>query len=327
MTDPVFIIGAQRSGTTLLRLLLNSGPDVSIPEEGTFLMPLLRTCRNRNVVLSRKKIRKFMDYLDRNSQFQLWGINTARVREQLHDCLEVDVQQIISLLYEEYARQECKVGWGDKTPSFFRMIPILTNLFPNAKFVHIIRDGRDLYLSWKKMDATKRNPSVTALEWIYKVKRAKNDMQRYAPTNFIEVRYEDLVCNPKVILKTICGFCNLKYKDSMFEYWKKSDKYIGKHHSDLIFTGVSKESIGKWKQVDEKEIKRIRYFEIIAGDLLRKYDYYIPKREIEYADKLRAYVQLMFGLPQRAFQVLTTRVILGLALKFGKATTASGGNH
>jgi hypothetical protein len=259
INKPIFIIGAQRSGTTLLRLLLNASDEIAIPEEGTFFMPLLR--KDINKKLSKSEINNFFSYLDGNTQFELWDVDIDTVKAKILKN-ELYVSDLMHILYGIYAEKERKEKWGDKTPSFFRMVKQLSSLFPEAVFIHLVRDGRDLYLSWKKMDPTKGNPSVTAAEWYYKTKRARSDLKKYADGRYFEIKYEDLVGSTKASLKMICEFCDLHYSEGMLEFWLKSNNYIGNHHSNLIFSEVTTTSVQKWENVSENEMENIKYFDM-----------------------------------------------------------------
>ncbi len=95
------------------------------------------------------------------------------------------------------------------------------------------------------MDITKSNVAVVALEWEYKITRAKKDLEQLGRSMFIEIRYEDLVEHAENTLHKICKFLGLPFERAMLEYWKTRSAFIGEHHSDLIFKPPSKKSIGK----------------------------------------------------------------------------------
>ena len=176
------------------------------------------------------------------------------------------------------------------------MIRVLSRLFPDARFIHAVRDGRDIYLSWRKMDPTKSNICVTALEWAYKVKKAQKELKTLDSTRVVEIRYEDFVENSEKELKKICGFLGLKYESNMLNYWQTSEQFIGSHHSSLIFKPVSGSSVKKWqKELSENEILE---FELIAGRLLSTMGYTLTqtnKQSIKLV--LIVFLKLLYGLP------------------------------
>ncbi|MEO1923589.1 MAG: sulfotransferase, partial [Nautiliaceae bacterium] len=112
------------------------------------------------------------------------------------------------------------------------------------------------------MDSTKNNAPVIALDWIYKIKKIEESFKKINPENKITIKYEDLLDNPKKILSLICEFLDVPFEESMLEFYKYSKKYIGKHHSNLIFKPISNKNKFKWK----KELKKIEIdsFTLIA---------------------------------------------------------------
>lgn len=323
--ESFFIIGAQRSGTTLLRLMLNAHSKVSIPEEGTFWMPLLRRYKRApNRLLTEKQLQKDLQYIVSNSQFKLWDISAAELREKINLTTCPDLYSLINRTYSIYSAKHDKVIWGDKTPSFFRMIPALSELFKRASFIHIIRDGRDLHLSWRKMDSSKSNIAVGALEWQHKVICAQQDLLKFAESRHLEIRYEDLVANPSGSLKNICHFLKIDFEPEMLNYWKQSHKFIGEHHSKLIFRPLSTNSVNKWKK--NLSSSELNIFETIAGKCLSQNKYQLSSESRHLWSFIIAFLKLTYGLPFRAGQVSFTMVRLGFASYFGTATKASGGN-
>jgi hypothetical protein len=156
-----FIVGAQRSGTTLLRLMLNRHSAVAIPEEAGFLMPYL--ARRRLLapdLLSASQKTTFVRYLQRNSQFVKWKLAEKYVERLMG--LEIDLRQAIGYLYTSFADQNGKRICGDKSPSFIRKLNLLSEGYPQARFVHIVRDGRDTYLSLKKRNHYSASSAVLA---------------------------------------------------------------------------------------------------------------------------------------------------------------------
>jgi hypothetical protein len=318
---PFFVIGAQRSGTTLLRLMLNAHPDVAIPEEGTFWMPLLRSYgRNPQTSIPPEVLQNYLRYIGKNSQFKLWLLDDNGIRERALSMEQITLSQLMSLYYDAYARLQGKVRSGDKTPSFFRMVPLLSNLFPQAKFVHIVRDGRDIYLSLCKM-GYKGNLSVGALEWTFKVVKAQRDLAKLDPSRVLELRYEDLLAAPGSKLEEICAFLHVTYNSSMLDFWKTSRNYIGNHHSQHIFKPVANDNVKKWKRrMSSVEVAK---FQKIAGTQLTRMGYELDDA-LPPVSNLSIFFDLAYGLPCRLAKVIFTAIQLKITARFGLGTDAAG---
>ncbi len=322
--EPLFIVGAQRSGTTLLRLILNAHSAIAIPEEGTFWMPLLRSERSAlGGRISGKKLQRYIEYIRKNSQFRAWRLDAESKLQEILERGDTTLAELMESVYSLYARSQNKMFWGDKTPSFFRKIDELSQLFPSAKFIHIVRDGRDVFLSMRKREPSRDNIAVAALEWMRKVETASRSIERLGSERGYVITYESLLENPEQEVANLCAFLNIEFEHGMSEFYKSSEKYIGQKHSDLIFQPLSKVSVGKWKA--ELTGKECRIFGVIAHNCLQKMGYPIfPAGTGNAADKADAFARLCLGLPFRAFQVVWTAARLDVSAKLGLMTDAAG---
>jgi len=314
MITPFFIIGAQRSGTTLLRLILNSHSKIAIPEEGTFLMPLLKD-KYINYTFKGNELNKLIKYISLNPQFELWNKNFTDFFKEVKHKGKITLKEFISNLYNFYAKKEGKKYWGDKTPSFFRKIDVINKLFPEAKFIHIVRDGRDVFNSWRKMNPTKGNAPVIALDWKYKLKTIENSFQKIPIDRTLTIRYEDLLDNPKKTVANVCDFLEIHFEDGMLEFYKVSNKYIGKHYSPLIYSQITKTNKYKWKKVLNRY--EISSFTLIAKNCLRNFGYEIPDAYLNFEIVFYTILKLSYGLPYRIFQVIHSKFAYEIALKKG----------
>jgi len=317
---PFFILGVQRSGTTLLRLMLNSHSRIAIPEEATFLRPLL-TKDNAKGVLNSQDISKICNYLNKSPHFSLWNYDKSELFEFLQKHEEISLNNLIEAIYVSYLRSERKGAWGDKTPSLFRNIDLLYKLFPNAKFIHIVRDARDIFLSWRKMDPTKGNPSVVAMEWEYKCHKIEKFLNRIPEANRLRLRYEDLLGEPENTLKHLCNFLAFEYEPQMLSFHKKSKFYIGNHHSDLIFRPIDKSNKQKWKK--QLSVKETKIITILAQRYLKEYDYEMFSEKSNVQDYLSVCASLT-GVPIRLAQVMKTNTLFKKALQ-GKEVSSEVG--
>lgn len=313
---PFFIVGVQRSGTTLLRLLLNAHSEVAIPEEARFLTPLLQ--RGSEKVYKGQEKAALVSYLAQDPQLALWNFNPSDALQHLAGMPEVRLREVMTSLYGEYTRAEGKVRWGDKS-LFFAWISELEKMFPDAKFIHITRDGRDVYLSWRRMDSSMSNAAVVGLDWSYKEQKIRQSLAAIGDDNKFHVRYEDLLERPREVLQEITSFIGVKFEPSMLEFHKSSSQYIGRHHSTRIFGAIDPSNVRKWpKSLSARECAA---FELTSRRSLERYGYERDARPTSRTDWLWSVGQLVRGLPRRVSTVLLNRRRYQRALSHGDATS------
>ncbi|HKC21787.1 MAG TPA: sulfotransferase, partial [Gaiellaceae bacterium] len=132
---PLFVLGVRRSGTTLLRVMLERHSQLAVPDESYFVPQLA----DRH--LRRIEVDGFVDDLSRIDTLAEWEVPLDKVRARLYDGMPTG--EAIGTVYAVYAEERDKPRWGDKTPMYMQSLRLLERLFPDALFVHLIRDGRD----------------------------------------------------------------------------------------------------------------------------------------------------------------------------------------
>ena len=248
---PFFIIGSGRSGNTLLRSILSGNSDISIPPESyriPFAIKKFHIFNNREW---NELVREVLSEFEDCKEFYTWGIDIKDVQKRLENI--VDSKRTLSNIFDElfctYAEKH-SVGskiWGDKTPMNTLYLDWIGPVFSNSKFIHIIRDGRDVASSYLKME---RYDTIleAANRWINSIQLAQSFGSRIKG-NYMEIRYEDLVTNPEDAIKNTCKFLDIIYDPKMLDHTKQVEK-LGdtdkSHHSNLS-KPISSESIGKWK--------------------------------------------------------------------------------
>lgn len=215
MKPPFFLIGAQRSGTTMLRLMLNAHPAIAVPFESDFIPELSR----RSDEFGDLRIRS-------NAEAALQAISANRFVSRGH--LVTDPNQILAheiesfsdlvrAVFLEYARSQGKTRWGDKTPSYLTELDLLGRLFPEARFVHLVRDGRDVALSLRRVSWGKNDLPWVATDWRWRTTLA-HKVGAVLGDRFLEIRYEDLVRDPQRVLEEVCRFLDETFEPEMLLY-------------------------------------------------------------------------------------------------------------
>jgi hypothetical protein len=265
---PLLLLGVRRSGTTLLRVMLDRHSQLAVPDESYFVPQLA----DRH--LRRVDADDFVDDLRRLATLADWDVPLDRVRARLRDGMPVG--EAIGTVYDVYAEQRGKPRWGDKTPMYMQNLRLLRRLFPDALYVHLIRDGRDAALSFLAMPAgimtetwmQPRTPAGFACQWRTEVAAARRFGRRVG-SRYLEVRYEELAADPGAVLRRICEFAGLEYEPAMLEYAGNVD-VADKPHQQRLLQPPTK-GLRDWRtQMSSRDAAA---FERVAGDLLRDLGY------------------------------------------------------
>ncbi len=205
-TGPLFIVGMPRSGTTLLRDLLNRHPRVGLPVSETVFIPYMvrRFGRRPSFARARQRDRLHAALVRTNffGNMKSLGREMPRARlDRLED--EADWSAVLQSILRFYgdADNDPLTIWGDKTPSYLRQIGLLKEICPTARFLHIIRDPRDHCLSMRRTWG--KSILRAAHRWREDVAAARRAGATLAG-DYAEVRYEDLVTEPRRTLAAAC---------------------------------------------------------------------------------------------------------------------------
>ena len=276
--DPyLFIVGCARSGTTLVHRIVDAHPQIAITPEMHWIT---RQFKNRNSLVAPDLVSELTGH-KRFAQFEI-------PREEFEGLLgsgeAVPYPTFLNRVFGLYGKIKNKPLVGNKTSGYVRSIPTFHALWPDTKFVHIIRDGRDVCLSvlnWKKAERTagryaswEEDPvSTTALWWERKVRKAREDGATLGPDLYHEMLYEDLVDDPEQECKRLCEFLGVPYDDAMIRFAE------GKTRTDL--PNARKTPKKAWLPITsgmrnwrtEMPATDIQHFEAAAGNLLEELGY------------------------------------------------------
>ena len=157
--EPFFNIGSGRSGTTMLRLMLNDHPRIRVPRETAFL-PKLMDRLPLNSPLSEDDKRLAFDLISNHFKWEAWAVTPERLGDTISSLKHPLLGQMIDAIYHNCSNPESKPRWGDKTIVCTKEVERVHRVFPNAKFIHIIRDARDVCISFRQ--AYLRDPNNPA---------------------------------------------------------------------------------------------------------------------------------------------------------------------
>ena len=303
MTAPLLVLGVSRSGTTMLRVILDRSPSLAIPDE-SFFVPLLAR-RHGGRRLDR---RRFLEDVGRIPTIAAWGLSVDDVAFRV--AAGARVGEAIAAIFEAYAAKDGKPRWGDKTPMYMRHLPLLERLFPRAQYVHLIRDGRDAALSFLQMPegtftrtwAHPRNVRQFACLWRTEVSSACALGERVGPSRYLEVRYDDLVADPQGVVGGICDFAGLAFEAAMTRYAGSVDVSAKPHQQRLLEPPTVGVRDWRW----ELRAEDVSAFEGVAGELLARLGYDVVERRS--ASVLGRVALLRYRLLLAAWNLATTAV-------------------
>lgn len=232
---PIFIVGCERSGTTLLRAMLNAHPVLFIPRESHFIEKLIEyrgACDPRQP-LTPAQTRTCHELIVGHRRWKDWECDPDALWEALSALEQPTLASVIATAYRQPAAAVGATRWGDKTPSYVALVPEIAELFPDALFVHIIRDGRDVCVSFLKTQWL--GPWVTKIaeRWLQRVSAGRRAAQALPGERYLEVRYEDLVAEPGQALRRICAFVGITFEDEMLEYHRRGDTLVAASERQL----------------------------------------------------------------------------------------------
>ena len=225
--DPApFVVGHGRSGTTLLRLMLDAHPELVIPPETQFLPQLIEVAKQPGATAD-----SVCDVLVGHRRWQDFGIDAEEIRADWRALEPFDLREGVRLFYRRYADRFGKPRWGDKSPGYGWNMPPIDHLLPEARFIHLIRDGRDVTLSLLAKHDDAPPPKAQAKHWKKRVAQTRRQGARVR--HYMEMRYEHLLEFPERELRRVCDFIELPFDEQMLRYHEQAEERISEIKRDM----------------------------------------------------------------------------------------------
>ncbi|QIN82488.1 hypothetical protein GBA63_07395 [Rubrobacter tropicus] len=307
MNPHVFIVGCQRSGTTLLQRMVDANPNIAIVHESRFVDSYYRD--RQGLTPEGNVTGEIVPLIAEHPRFAKLGVDREGLKSLLPDGRAVHYRDFLSGVYDLHGRALGKEVVGDKTPRYVRSIPELHALWPKARFLHLIRDGRDVCLSalqWRsggelarRFETWKTDPVATAgVWWDWLVRLGREAGRDLGPDLYREVRYETLVAEPAGECERLCEFLGIPYDGAMIRFHEGKTKDQGGLSAKKAWLPVTA-GLRDWRgQMAEKDVER---FEAAAGATLERLGY--PRvvadpspRAVEHAFRVRAALAASGGL-------------------------------
>ena len=282
------IVGSPRSGTTLLRLMIDAHPQVAIPPETGFLYLGLNLVEGDASPRENFFVR-LTQYPPEAPGWNDFHLDAGAFRTELDRLEPFDLADGLRAFYRLYAARWSKPRWGEKTPLYCRHLQTIERILPEAHFIHLIRDGRDATISLReRWFSPGHGIAIQASYWRDNVLTAREEGQTCG--HYIEVRFEDLICNTESELRRICNFIKIDFDSRMLAHHEGATERLAEHlqrHRSDGSVLVSRDErlrqqqrssqapdparIGTWRLMLSR--KEAEVFNSIAGDALALFGY------------------------------------------------------
>jgi hypothetical protein len=280
MNPYVFIIGCPRSGTTLLQRIVDAHPRLAVINQSQWLPGLAEKVNHWSSegLVTATKIRKIIEHTRMDEHLAI----TAEDLEGLLAGGPLPYVRFASAVFDLYGRRRGKDLVGDKTPIYVRKVRILHDLWPEARFVHLIRDGRDVCLStinWKRKEekladlfATWRRDAIStaAMRWCWNVRLGREAGLPLGSKQYYELRYEALVHQPAEECARLCDFLGVPYADVMLRFHEGRTQDDPNLDAKKAWRPITP-GLRDWRTQMPPEHQE--QFEATAGDLLDELGY------------------------------------------------------
>lgn len=298
---PVFIIGTPRSGTSLVSRIIDSHPEIGVPFE-SHIYPTLYGWRNWYGDLDRAESREHLveDMLNIYA-VQDWD-EIPEKGEVLERFERHDFHGAFEAVVGAWSSIKGKRRWGEKTPSNILFWREILEGFPKAKFVHIVRDGRDVAMSWKRVRFGPRHFYTIAELWKAYLDRVERVRSRVGNNQLREIRYEDLLMRPEETVRGLSEFLNIGFVPRMLSFYENVDSYPTDARNERnLSRPLMKDNMEKWRTgMSRRDLRR---FEAVAGSTLERFGYErgcpeanLSKEEIWKMRLLECPISRLYGL-------------------------------
>jgi hypothetical protein len=319
------IIGAQRSGTSLLSRMLNQHPGIAVPGESFFFNtfgPLHRFYGDLALAENRSRL---IDDALATAKISEWRSPPSRAAVQAK-LREPTLGGIFRAILDAWTEAQGKQRWGEKTPQHVLHWRHVHEALPDAPLVHIVRDGRDVALSLVAAQFGPKTIYAAAHRWRRYIRTIAAIKASAAPGRLHEIRYEDLLQQPEKVLAGVCAFLGEPYSPRLLEFHKDSTAYngYGAEHRNLRSPLLS-QNAARWQR--QMTARDVRIFESIAARELTEYGYALatdgaPLRAFE-----RVYLSCIVNPPAKALAMLCNDVGRAEVLQLAKIRSRAIARH
>lgn len=275
---PIFIAGCDRSGTTMLGDMMGSSQNGFAAPESQWIHEYLLQWQAGTFATNLEAAR----WLNSHFRFAVWdmGLKDSHLATLIRrDDPRKTIENILACyLMQQGHNPDSLVTWCDHTPDNFKHYPLLKSIFPEAKYIHIVRDGRAVYQSVKALDWGPSNAYMATRFWVERVQQGLT-VELAEGASCTRVRYEDLVAQPEQVLSRLCRFAGINYDPCMVNGGGLVLPGFTRNQHSLVGQRPDASRLFCWREKLNR--REIRVFEAYpwARTLLDRFDYSLQNAE------------------------------------------------
>jgi len=297
----LFILGAPRSGTTFLASLLRSS-QYGAPIESQFVVKYFTVLNNYGDLNQFSNFNRLLGDITRERAVMQWQLelDAAQLHQKLVDSAgQVNYSDLIDELFLARSEAAGRRAWGDKTPHYLGEVEVLNTLFPAARYLYIVRDGRDVALSLLQKDWGPNNLFTAAEYWVRLNKVNPTLTQLIDSGKVYFLRYEDLATDVEQHVRDIAAFLGEDISESEIE---------------RLATTVRKDNSYKWKQALSD--RKIQLFDSVAHETLVRFGYEVAQQQPSRVSTVQRIIYQIHDRISWLGFMFKTNVIHGFQIRF-----------
>jgi len=270
---PFFIVGCDRSGTTMLRLILDRSADVAIPTESMILVDFAGAAGG--ALATDAEFDRLARAVWRHPKVREWRLPGGPPARDGRTGA-VAYRAALEAPFLAYAALHAKPRWADKTPYYVGELDQVKRVFPEARIVNLVRDGRDVGMSLLRVPFGPGNVWAAARQWRAAVDAGDGAAARYGD-DVLTIRYEDLVAEPDAVARRVCAFCEIAYRPEMLAIEESAAGRLAAGQEGWfteLYAGIGTRSVGKWRTGMTRSQQAV--FAAGAAEALRRHGYDVP---------------------------------------------------
>ena len=270
------IIGTQRSGSNLLRVMLNQLPEIVAPHPPHILqnfLPIIDKYGDLEIDANFKQLIEDVCRFVELNPVPWSGINLSRA-DIFSDSKQRSVFEIFRLIYEAYAHSKNGTIWCCKSMTNINYVNELENSKFDPFYIYLFRDGRDVALSFKKAIVGEKHIYHLAKKWKYDQELSLDFLKNIDNSRKYMLSYEELIKSPEKYLKQICNKLNINFDRKMLAYYDSDESRITATSGEMwsnVQRPLIKSNTKKYRK--GLSVEEIKIFESVAKDTLKKLEY------------------------------------------------------